>query len=113
MLAKCAIAALAMAVGAALLTGAGDPLPRAEQTFLEARSMARLVAVNNGPATMRIERGRLVVRDGHANAIIEREWPSAVRAAALNQAVHIDRLGTLEIDAITLIYGERRLEIKP
>lgn len=112
-LATCAIAALAMAIGAALLTGASDPLPRAEQTFLEARAMARLVAVSNGPATMRIEGGRLVVRDGHANAIVERDWPTAVRAAALDQAVRIDRLGTLEIDAITLIHGERRLEIEP
>lgn len=112
-LATCAIAAIAMAIGAALLTGAVDPLSRAEQTFLEARTMARLVAVSNGPATMRIEGGRLVVRDGHANAIIARDWPTAVRAVALDQAVRIDRLGTFEFDAITLIHGERRLEIKP
>lgn len=111
-LATCAIAAFAMAIGAALLTGAGDPLPRAEQTFLEARAMARLVAVSNGPATMRIESDRLVVRDGHANAIVERDWPIDVRAAALEQAVRIDRLGTLEIDSITLVHGERRLEIE-
>lgn len=112
-LATCAIAALAMAIGAALLTGAGDPLPRAEQTYLEARAMARLVAVSNGPATMRIEGGRLVVRDGHASVIVERDWPTAVRAAVLDQAVRIDRLGTPEIDTITLIHGERRLEIEP
>lgn len=110
-LATCAIATLAMTIGAALLTGAGDPLPRAEQTFLQARAIARLVAVSNGPATMRLEGGRLVVRDGHANAIVERDWPTAVRAAALDQAVRIDRLGAFDIETITLIHNERRLEI--
>lgn len=112
-LATCAIVALAMAIGAALLTGAGDPLPRAEQTFLEARAMARIVAVSNGPATMRFEGGSLVVRDGRANAIIEREWPSSVRTTAPSQVVRIDRLGTFDIESITLIHGGRRLEIEP
>lgn len=112
-LATCAIAALAMAMGAALLAGAGDPLPRAEQTFLETRAMARLVAVSDGPATIRLEGGRLVVRDGHAYAVVERAWPTEVRAAALDQGVRVDRLGSLDNGTVALVHGERRVEMAP
>ena len=112
-LATCAIAALAMAIGAALLTGAGDPLPRAEQTYLEARAMARLVAVSDGPASMQLEAGRLIVRDGRGNAVVEREWPARVLAAALTEGVRIDRLGASDAPSIELVHGGRRVEIAP
>lgn len=110
-LATCAIAALAMAMSAALLAGAGDRLPRAEQTYLEARAMAKLIAISDGPATMQLEGGRLVVRDGQGNAIVEREWPTEVRAAALAEGVRIDRLGRLNTNALALMHGGRRVEI--
>ena len=112
-LATCAIAALAMAIGAALLTGAGDPLPRAEQTYLEARAMARLVAVSDGPASMQLEAGRLIVRDGRGNAVVEREWPARVLAAALTEGVRIDRLGASDAQSVELAHGGRRVEIAP
>ena len=112
-LATCAIAALAMAIGAALLAGAGDPLPRAEQTFLEARAMARLVAVSDGPASMQLEAGRLIVRDGRGNAVVEREWPTKVLATALTEGVRIDRLGASDAPSIELVHGGRRVEIAP
>jgi len=75
--------------------------------------MAKLIAVSNGPATMRIEGSRLVVRDGRATLIVEREWPMAVRAAALTSGVRLDRLADFNVEAITLIHGERRVEIGP
>lgn len=112
-LATCAIAALAMAIGAALLAGAGDPLPRAEQTFLEARAMARLVAISDGPASMQLEAGRLIVRDGRGNAVVEREWPTKVLATALTEGVRIDRLGQSEVIVVQLVHGERRVELSP
>lgn len=112
-LATCAIAALAMAIGAALLAGAGDPLPRAEQTLLEARAMARLVAVSDGPASMQLEAGRLIVRDGRGNAVVEREWPARVLATALTEGVRIDRLGQSEVIVVQLVHRERRVEISP
>ncbi|MFI4883200.1 MAG: prepilin-type N-terminal cleavage/methylation domain-containing protein [Phycisphaerales bacterium JB064] len=112
-LATCAIAALAMATGAALLTGAGDPLPRAEQTYLEARAMARLVAVSDGPASIRLEASRLIVRDGHGHAVVEREWPTEVRAEALSDGIRIDRLGASDAPSIELVHGGRRVELAP
>lgn len=112
-LATCAIAALVMAIGAALLAGTGDPLPRAEQTYLEARAMARLVAVGDGPASMQLEAGRLIVRDGRGNAVVEREWPTKVLAAALTEGVRIDRFGQIEVIVVQLVHDERRLEIAP
>ena len=112
-LATCAIAALAMAIGAALLTGAGDPLPRTEQTYLDARAMARLVAVSDGPASMQLEAGRLIVRDGRGNAVVEREWPTKVLATALTEGVRIDRLGASDAPSIELVHGGRRVEIAP
>ncbi|MCW5757966.1 MAG: prepilin-type N-terminal cleavage/methylation domain-containing protein [Phycisphaeraceae bacterium] len=112
-LATCAIAALAMALGAALLTGAGDPLPRAEQTFLEAHAMARLVALSDGPATMRLEGGRLMVHDGQGNAVVEREWPAGVKAEALVFGVHFDRLGHSDAASVLLVHDGRRVEIAP
>lgn len=112
-LATCAIAALAMAIGAALLTGAGDPLPRAEQTLLEARAMASLVAVSDGPASMRLEAGRLIVRDGRGNAVIERDWPAKVLAAALTDGIRIDRLGASDAPSVVLMHNGRRMELTP
>lgn len=112
-LATCAIAALAMAIGAALLTGAGDPLPRAEQTLLEAQAMARLVAVSDGPASMQLKGGRLIVRDGRGNAVIERAWPTEVRAAVLAEGVRMDRLGASDAPSIELVHGGRRVELAP
>ncbi|MFI4915135.1 MAG: Tfp pilus assembly protein FimT/FimU [Phycisphaerales bacterium JB060] len=112
-LATCAIAALVMAIGAALLAGTGDPLPRSEQTYLEARAMARLVAVSDGPASMRLEAGRLIVRDGRGNAVIEREWPTEVQAAVLAEGVRIDRFGTSDAPTIVLIHDGRRMELTP
>ena len=112
-LATCAIAALAMAIGAGLLTGAGDPLPRAEQTYLEARAIARLVAVSNGPAGIRLEASRLVIRDGHGHAVVEREWPTGVRAEALSDGIRIDRLGASDAPSVVLIHNGRRMELAP
>ncbi|MEQ8845666.1 MAG: hypothetical protein RIB58_12510 [Phycisphaerales bacterium] len=112
-LATCAIAALAMAIGASLLAGASDPLPRAEQIYLEARAMARLVAVSDGPASIQLEGGRLLVRNGRGYAVIEREWPTEVRAAVLAEGVRIDRLGASDAPSIVLMHDGRRVEISP
>ncbi|MEQ9097077.1 MAG: hypothetical protein RIE32_12525 [Phycisphaerales bacterium] len=112
-LATCAIAALAMAIGAALLAGAGDPLPRAEQTYLEARAMARLVAVSDGPASMQLEGGRLIVRDGRGSAVVEREWPINVLATALTDGIRIDRLGASDAPSVVLMHNGRRMELAP
>lgn len=93
MLATCALAALAMALGAMMLSGAGDPLPRAEQTFLEAHGMARLTALTNGPAMM-VRRGtRLDVLDGHGTLAVSRSWPESVAIKGMPDGLHIDRLG--------------------
>lgn len=112
-LATCAIAALAMAIGAALLTGAGYPLPRAEQTYLEARAMARLVAVSDGPASMRLEAGRLIVRDGRGTTVVERKWPTNVLATALADGIRIDRLGASDAQSVVLMHNGRRMELAP
>ena len=112
-LATCAIAALAMALGASLLSGAGDPLPRAEETYLEAHALARLIATGDGPATLKLEGGQLIVRDGHGNPIIQRDWPDTVRAAALESGVEFDRFGHAGQQQIILRYGSRSVELAP
>ncbi len=112
-LATCALAALAMALGAAALSGARDPLPRAEQTLLEVRAMARLVALSDGPATLRLEDGRLVVRDGHGRIGIEREWPDGVMIEGMDDGVRIDRLGRSDRARLILSIGDRRVELSP
>ena len=112
-LATCTIAALAMAMGASLLSGAGDPLPRAKETLLEAHAMARLIAVSDGPATLVLERNRLVVRDGHGEAIVQRDWPSGVGAAVLEDGLRIDRLGRVTGQSFVLRTGSRSLEVTP
>ncbi len=112
-LATCALVALAMAMGAALLAGAGDPIPRAEQTLLEVHGVARLVAMSDGPATIQLERGTLVVRDGRGDLVVERDWPEDVHSTALIESVRIDRHGRSEARSIRLVHGARRVEIVP
>ena len=112
-LATCVIAAMAMAIGASLLAGAGDLLPRAKQTYLEARAMAKLVAVSDGPATVQLEGARLVVRNGRGNAVVEREWPTNVQAAVLTNGIRIDRLGASDAPSVMLMHNGRRVELAP
>ena len=112
-LATCAIAALAMALGTSLLTGAGDPLPRAEEAYLEARSMARVIALSDGPAMLRLEDGQLVVRDGRGDPIAQRTWPTNIDSKELEAGLAFDRLGRTQQGSVVLRHGSRTRSVVP
>lgn len=112
-LATCAVAALAVALGASLLSGAGDPLPRAKETLLEGYAIARLAAMSDGPATLELRDGQLRVLDGRGATMSQRDWPTQVRATVLESGLTFDRLGQAPRTTVLLRYGPRTLEIVP
>jgi len=111
-LATCVLAALAMALGAAVLSGARDPMPRAEQTFLELHAMARLTAVTDGPAKLRIREDELIVFDGRDDIAASRPWPASVTLSGIENALHVDRLGRTTLQQVELVANGRTLVIK-